>query len=66
MAKKRANGEGSIRKRKDGRWEGFYTAAYDPETGKQKLKNVLGKTQQQVRPFTRMSLVRPRQRSKKS
>ena len=49
MAKKRANGEGSIRKRKDGRWEGFYTAAYDPETGKQKLKNVLGKTQAEVR-----------------
>ena len=24
MAKKRANGEGSIRKRKDGRWEGRY------------------------------------------
>ena len=32
MGKKRANGEGSIRKRKDGRWEGFYTAAYDPAT----------------------------------
>ena len=26
MAKKRANGESSIRKRKDGRWEGRYTA----------------------------------------
>ena len=25
MAKKRANGEGSIRKRSDGRWEGRYT-----------------------------------------
>lgn len=24
MAKKRANGEGSIRKRPDGRWEGRY------------------------------------------
>ena len=34
MAKKRANGEGSIRKRSDGRWEGRYTAGYDPETGK--------------------------------
>ena len=34
MAKKRANGEGSIRKRKDGRWEGRYTAGHDPETGK--------------------------------
>ena len=33
MAKKRANGEGNIRKRKDGRWEGRYTAGYDPETG---------------------------------
>ena len=28
MAKKRANGEGSIRKRSDGRWEGRYTAGY--------------------------------------
>ena len=28
MAKKRANGEGSIRKRKDGRWEARYTAGY--------------------------------------
>ena len=34
MAKKRANGEGNIRKRKDGRWEGRYTAGIDPETGK--------------------------------
>ena len=49
MGKKRANGEGSIRKRKDGRWEGFYTAAYDPATGKQKIKNVLGKTQAEVK-----------------
>ena len=28
MAKKRANGEGNIRKRVDGRWEGRYTAGY--------------------------------------
>ena len=34
MAKKRANGEGNIRKRADGRWEGRYTAGYHPETGK--------------------------------
>ncbi len=33
MAKKRANGEGNIRKRKDGRWEGRYTAGHDPITG---------------------------------
>lgn len=25
VGKKHANGEGSIRKRKDGRWEGFYS-----------------------------------------
>ena len=45
MAKKRANGEGNIRKRKDGRWEGRYTAGYDSKTGKRIIKNVLGKTQ---------------------
>ena len=39
MAKKRANGEGSIRKRSDGRWEGRYTAGYHPETGKRIIKN---------------------------
>ena len=44
MAKKRANGEGNIRKRKDGRWEGRYTAEHDPETGKAINKNVLGGT----------------------
>jgi len=49
MAKRRANGEGSIRKRADGRWEGRYTVGYDPETGKQKFKNVLGKTQAEVK-----------------
>ena len=45
MAKKRANGEGSIRKRSDGRWEGRYTAGYHSETGKRIIKNVLSKTQ---------------------
>ena len=49
MAKKRANGEGNIRKRKDGRWEGRFTAGYDPDTGKEIQKNVLGKTQAEVR-----------------
>ena len=49
MAKRRANGEGSIRKRKDGRWEGRYTAGRDPETGKTVYKNVLGKTQAEVK-----------------
>ena len=49
MAKKRANGEGNIRKRKDGRWEGRYTAGHDPETGKAIYKNVLGRTQAETR-----------------
>ena len=49
MAKKRANGEGNIRKRKDGRWEGRYTAGYESETGKRIIKNVLGKTQAEVK-----------------
>ena len=45
MAKRKANGEGNIRKRSDGRWEGRYTAGRDPETGKAIYKNVLAKTQ---------------------
>ena len=49
MAKRRANGEGNLRKRKDGRWEGRYTAGRDPETGKAIYKNVLGKTQAEVK-----------------
>lgn len=49
MSKKRANGEGNIRKRKDGRWEGRYTAGYHPDTGKRIIKNVLGKTQAEVK-----------------
>ena len=48
MAKKRANGEGSIRKRSDGRWEGRYTAGYDQD-GKRIIKNVLGRTQAEVK-----------------
>ena len=47
MAKRRANGEGNIRKRKDGRWEGRYTAGHTPE-GKPIYRNVLGRTQAEV------------------
>ena len=57
MAKKRANGEGNIRKRKDGRWEGRYTAGHDPVTGKQIFKNVLGKTQAEVKEKLARALV---------
>ena len=49
MPKRRANGEGNIRKRKDGRWEGRYTVGHDSETGKAIIKNVLGKTQAEVK-----------------
>ena len=49
MSKRRSNGEGNIRKRKDGRWEGRYTAGLDPVSGKQVFKNVLGKTQAEVK-----------------
>ena len=49
MAKRRANGEGNLSKRKDGRWEGRYTAGRDPETGRAIYKNVLGKTQAEAK-----------------
>ena len=57
MPKKRANGEGSIRKRKDGRWEGRYTAGHHPVTGKQIFKSVLGKTQAEVKEKLKKALV---------
>ena len=49
MAKKRANGEGNIRKRADGRWEGRYTAGYHPETGKRIIKMYLVKRRRNAR-----------------
>ena len=36
-------------KAEDGRWEGRYTAGYDEKTGKRLIKNVLGKTQAEVK-----------------
>ena len=48
MAKRRASGEGNIRKRKDGRWEGRYVAGHDVN-GKPIRRNVLGKTQAEAR-----------------
>ena len=48
MAKRRENGEGSIRHRKDGRWEGRYTAGYDSITGKSICKSIMGRTQQEA------------------
>ena len=45
MAKKRANGEGSIRKKPNGRWEGRYTQGIDPSTGRAIQKSVSARTQ---------------------
>ena len=56
MSKRRANGEGNLRKRKDGRWEGRYTAGRDPETGKAIYKNVLGKTQAEAKAKLKQSI----------
>ena len=55
MPKRRANGEGNIRKRKDGRWEGRYTAGYDAN-GKVITKNVLGRTQAEVKDKLRTAI----------
>lgn len=43
MAKRNAQGSGSIRKRPNGRWEARYTAGRDPGTGKQIQKSILVK-----------------------
>lgn len=56
MAKRRANGEGNIRKRSDGRWEGRFTAGYDPESGKRIIKNVLGRTQAEVKEKLKVAI----------
>lgn len=61
MAKRRANGEGNIRKRSDGRWEGRYTAGYDPATGKRVIKNVLGKTQAEVKAKLKLAVEQAQQ-----
>ena len=52
MAKKRANGEGNIRKRKDGHWEGRYTTRYDSKTG----KRIIGRTQAEVKEKLKRAL----------
>ena len=44
-----AAGNGNIRKRKDGTWEGRYTVGTDPKTGKQLRRSIYGRTQKEVR-----------------
>ena len=43
MARRRKSGSGTVRERKDGRWEGRIVIGYD-ERGLPKTKNVLAKT----------------------
>jgi len=45
MSKRRANGEGSIRKKPSGSWEGRYTVGIDPATGRAIQRSVSAKTQ---------------------
>lgn len=47
--RKRANGEGSMRKRSNGTWEARITVGVDPMTGKLISKSVYGRTQKEVR-----------------
>lgn len=61
MAKKRANGDGNIRKRKDDRWEGRYVVGRDPDSGKMITKNVLGKTQAEVKEKLKKAIENSRQ-----
>ncbi|GFI60887.1 putative defective protein IntQ [Clostridiales bacterium] len=43
-----AQGSGTIRQRKDGRWEGRITVGRNPATGRQIQKSIYGKTQAEV------------------
>lgn len=49
MARKSAKGGGTIRQRKDGRWEARFTVGRDPGTGKQIQRSIYGSTQKEVR-----------------
>ena len=49
MPKRRANGEGTIRKRKDGRWEGVIVVGHK-DNGKAITKSVFAKTQKELVP----------------
>lgn len=45
---KRSNGDGSIRQRKDGTWEGRYTCGTNPANGKPIRKSVYGKSRPEI------------------
>ena len=58
MAKRRANGEGKLRKR-DGRWEGRYTTEHAPGTDKAIYRDVLGRIQEETKKVGEYSLRAP-------
>ncbi len=47
MAKRRANGEGTLRQRKDGRWEASFMTGWHDD-GRRKIKSFYGKTAREV------------------
>lgn len=47
-AKKRANGDGTIRQRKNGTWEARFTVGINPGNGKPIRKSIYGKTKPEV------------------
>ena len=56
MKKRRANGEGSIRRKPNGRWEGRYTVGIDPNTGRAIQKSVSAKTQAECKEKLRRAI----------
>jgi len=49
MSNKRDNGEGCLRKRKNGTWEAIVTVSVDPVTHKQKFKSLYAKTRKEAK-----------------
>ena len=56
MSKKKANGEETIRQRKNGKWEGRFTYGRDPLTGKQMQRSVYGDSHKEVQQKIREAL----------
>lgn len=57
MSKRRANGEGSIRKKPSGSWEGRYTVGIAPATGRAIQKSVSAKAQNECREKLKRAIV---------
>ena len=56
MAGKRAHGEGYITQTPNGKWRGQLMDGNDPITGKRIIRNVLGKTQAEVKEKLKAAL----------